>query len=1115
MDPPRALRRGVWTSSGGQAPLDRGGEVSLIPGWSWDPNAADPNELENPTGCYRRTFDLPEGWSANGRRVFLLFEGVDSAFYCWINGVRVGYSQDSRLPAEFDVTEHLVPGVNVVAAQVMRWSDGSYLEDQDHWWLSGIHRDVVLYVKEPVFIADYTVATTLPEASGGSATIHVDVFVHEAVSWDVAMPSQVVVEVLLFDADGRRVAGATTLPADLTPCDPGEVHGQPFEKTPPYFTRKVSVPCVVPAAHLWSAETPYLYTLVLRAVTPAGRPLRHGGQPLSLAPDVEACRVGIRSVCIAGKRLRVNGVPTIIQGVNRHDHCPRNGKAVTEASMLEDVLLMKQYNFNAVRCSHYPNHPRFYDLCDQYGLYVCDEANLETHGFQVGCHPTPFLSNDPRWRNAFVARMARMIQRDRNHVSIIMWSLGNEAGCGGGHAAMAQWARTHDPSRPLHYESGGARTPCTDIICPMYARVATCETMAAENPADERPVILCEYSHAMGNSNGGLDKYWECFRKEGAVQGGFIWDWVDQGLDAVAPSGRKFWAYGGDFGDKPNDAQFCINGVLFPDRSPHPAMEELKFLMRPVTFQVSGLCGELSGVNLETWASVSPVVVVRNWLNFATLDHTTTSWAVIADSGARLASGQLTLPVIPAGSSRELTWAAHLPDLQKLATATVAAAAVASDWTGGTELASSGQSQATASIAPLRGWYLELRTTMVESTSWCNAGHEMASTQIPLPVPAGGFAMTLAVPRLIPSALPPLRVLDAGDQLLQVQCAGGVHMAFYLSGVGAGMLVNLGVKGTQILSQGPAPCFWRAPTDNDRGGEALSYCSRWRSAGIDRLAMAGGTPESITHGPGPHGALRVSVTYRLTPDGDAKAGAAGVAVALVHDVRTDSTVTVSVTATVSSSLPPVPRAGLRLRCPKDMGACEWFGRGPHECYSDRKASAAFGRYTALVDDMHVPYIVPSENGGRADASWVALHRRASTRVGGADKGEAAAAAGSGCVGPGLLLSVSAGDVAQISVQRHSLEALDRASHTHELEAATEAGDGDVHVHVDHRHMGLGGDDSWTPSVDLAHTIPSGATWTWGVTLAALSSDGDDDAFEVHRRLTTQPHAEQPLTGSVS
>ena len=347
----------------------------------------------------------------------------------------------------------------------MRWSDGSYLEDQDHWWLSGIHRDVILYMKEAVFISDYTVKTSLPEKRGGPARVDVDIRVQEAVTSEVALPTDVIVESLIFDADGTQIACVTSSPEDLSWCDPGEVYGQPFDKDQPQFNRKALLSLSVPAARLWSAEVPYLYTLVVRTMTSTATG-NTSSRRFVPASDVEACRIGIRSVSISEKKLWVNGVPVIIQGVNRHDHCPKNGKAVSEESMLQDVLLMKKYNFNAVRTSHYPNHPRFYDLCDEYGLYVCDEANLETHGFHAGMHPTPFLANIPQWRQAYLSRMARMIQRDRNHASIIMWSLGNEAGCGSGQRAMAEWARANDPTRPLHYESGGSRSSCTDIICP-------------------------------------------------------------------------------------------------------------------------------------------------------------------------------------------------------------------------------------------------------------------------------------------------------------------------------------------------------------------------------------------------------------------------------------------------------------------------------------------------------------------------------------------------------------------------------------------------------------------------------------------------------------------------
>ena len=817
MNPPYANRRGVWTAKQKHRVSEAGGELSHLSGWKWNPDVIDSDELENPTGCYRRIFEVPKDWTSEGRRAFLLFEGVDSAFYCWLNGRAVGYSQDSRLPAEFDVTDYLILGRNVLAVQVMRWCDGSYLEDQDHWWLSGIYRDVILYVKEPIFIADYNISTTIPDSARDEASVTVDIFVYESVSLDVDLPSDVVVEAMFFDTDGQRVNRLVSSVDDLMLCSYAETHGQPFDNISPYFTRKVTLTFPVPSAQLWSAETPYLYTLVLRTSTLACRQrIVTTSRVVELRSDVEACRVGIRCVDIHDRRLRINRVPVIIQGVNRHEHCPRRGKSVSEESMVKDIVLMKLFNFNAVRTSHYPNHPRFYDLCDEYGLYVCDEANIETHGFHAGMHPTPYLSNDPEWRDAYLSRMARMVQRDRNHPSIIMWSLGNEAGCGGAHISMANWTRLNDPTRPLHYESGGSRTDCTDIICPMYARVHTCEHMVREDVLDQRPVILCEYSHAMGNSNGSADHYWECFRKEGPIQGGFVWDWVDQGLDAIAPNGRHYWVYGGDLGDVPNDAQFCINGLVFPDRTPHPALYEFKHLMRPVTVSISGLETQTLPDHLETWSRSNPQIRVRNWLNFSSLQDTATSWRIMSDSGACLASGQLLLDDLRPGTTKSFAWHSHLPDPLRLVHLTANRA---------------------GSTASMRRWFVEFRTCTTATKGWCGIGHELACTQVELPSPLQMPCFRAVSQHLTKISPFHIRVLDNGDDMLQVQCANGFHLAFYLCGPKAGSIASMRLGKNELSNGGPIPCFWRAPTDNDRGGEGLSYCARWRNSGIDQLSV--------------------------------------------------------------------------------------------------------------------------------------------------------------------------------------------------------------------------------------------------------------------------------------
>lgn len=620
----------------------------------------------------------------------MTFESVDSAFFCWLNGKFIGYSQDSRLPAEFDISSLCVfnsdtgsdsptgsttavaetaqqvsvtagegSGENVLCVLVVRWSDGSYLEDQDQWWLSGVPRDCLLTCKPPVHISHYEVETKLSESlggcgggeereagtgekgdnsTGGGVLIGADIAEAGAevkVALRIGTPKMggiagrtvsalenYSVEALLYAP--WELTTDLPLPSAEAQAGPGSLSGlgppgEPLvhERLGPITASteslrvfgaqarvEVSIPVREPL--LWSPDAPYLYTLVLGLKDREGRVVQW-----------ESCRVGLRSVRVEGKELLLNGKKVWVRGVNRHEHHPWLGKVCVEECMLSDAVLMRAHNVNAVRCSHYPNHPRWYEICDEFGLLCIDEANIETHGFDPDNHllrqhlqPT----DSPLWTHAMVDRVQRMVERDINHCSIILWSLGNEAGFGPNHSAAAAWVRHRDPTRPLHYEGGGSATHATDVICPMYARIADIIKMAKRDPEDPRPVILCEYSHAMGNSNGNLVEYWEAMETVPGLQGGFIWDWVDQGIwKQVGPThtgshpqltlestggtsqagdaqgqpvkGRKqgmMWAYGGDFGDKPNDLQFCINGLLWPDRNPHPGLQELKYVYRPV-----------------------------------------------------------------------------------------------------------------------------------------------------------------------------------------------------------------------------------------------------------------------------------------------------------------------------------------------------------------------------------------------------------------------------------------------------------------------------------------------------------------------------------------------------
>ena len=509
---------------------------------------------DNATGVYRLNFDFPQNWK--GRKQTIIFDGVNSAFHLWCNGIWVGYSQDSRLAAEFDITEHLQQGENQLTVMVMRWSDGSYLEDQDMWWLSGIFRDVTLLSKPLTAIQDVAVTTDL-DACFNNGYLNVVTYLTE-------QNTEYTVQVQLFDDQCQPVSEPIISSFGERYID---------EKGPALDRAEHKIPVISPQK--WSAESPYLYRVVISLLNSDGKVV-----------DIEAYQVGFRVVEISDGQLKINGSALLIRGVNRHEHHPEKGHAISVEDMLVDIKLLKQNNFNAVRTAHYPNHPVWYELCDQYGLYVVDEANLETHGQ----FPMSRLSNDTSWLNAYMRRMTRMVERDKNHASIIIWSLGNESGIGANHHAMYQWTKQKDPTRPVQYEGGGAATAATDIIVPMYARVDSDVLIPSapsvdpkfaikkwlSMPNEQRPLILCEYAHAMGNSLGSFDKYWQAFRDYPRLQGGFIWDWVDQGLTKTDEKGVDYWAYGGDFGDTINDRQFCINGLVFPDRTLHPGVYEVK-----------------------------------------------------------------------------------------------------------------------------------------------------------------------------------------------------------------------------------------------------------------------------------------------------------------------------------------------------------------------------------------------------------------------------------------------------------------------------------------------------------------------------------------------------------
>ncbi len=688
----------------------------------------------NPVGSYRRAFTLPADW--DGMDVTLHFGAVKSFFYAWVNGTKLGFSKDSKTPAEWDVTGLLKPGENVLAVEVYRWSDGSYLECQDFWRLAGIERDVYLYASPKVRLRDFEVRAGL-DAAYKNGRLGLDV---ELAADDPAALAAASVAVTLFDPAGRKVLAASSPAA-------GTGDGRAAAR----FER------AVPNAARWSAETPALYRLVLESKDGAGR-----------VREAVAVRIGFRSSEIKGGRLLVNGVPVLLKGVNRHEHDPLAGHVISEESMRRDIELMKASNINAVRTCHYPDDPRWYELCDEYGLYVVDEANIESHGMGYGPES---LAKDPAWGPAHLDRVRRMVERDKNHPSVIIWSLGNEAGDGVNFEQAYAWLKKRDPSRPVQYERAGLRAH-TDIYCPMYESIEGMLKYAASK--QDRPLIQCEYAHSMGNSTGNLQDYWDAIESHDQLQGGFIWDWVDQGFAAKTAGGTPFWAFGGDYGPPgvPSDQNFCCNGLVGPDRTPHPALFEVKKVYQYAKFRPVDLA--------------AGTIEVRNGYAFLPLDLFDLGWELTAD-GVKIAAGALPGPALGPGAAKVVRL--PLPKFQ---------------------------------ARPGTEYFLNVSLRLRSARPGLPRGHVVATEQ--LAVPAAG-----AGPARPESALAPLAI-DDGPRFLRVT---GPDFAVRFDRLTGG-LDSFVHDGTELLGAGIEPNFWRAPTDNDFGNGMPRRLNVWRQASLYR-----------------------------------------------------------------------------------------------------------------------------------------------------------------------------------------------------------------------------------------------------------------------------------------
>jgi beta-galactosidase len=805
---------------------------------------------DNPTGDHRLTFDLPDGWP--GGDALLRFDGIESCGRIWLNGTELGVTFGSRLPSEFAVGHLLRPTGNVLAVRVHQWSAGTYVEDQDMWWLPGIFRDVTMLARPDGGLTDVRVHAGYDHRTG-LGTLRVDT------------------------ADGTVLTcpelGLSAAPAGFA----------------------IELP-VTP----WTAETPHLYRV-------------------EVANGVERAvvAVGFRTVVIEDGLFKVNGRAVLFRGVNRHEFDPDHGRVVSEDLMRADLRLMKQHNINAVRASHYPPHPRFLDLCDELGMWVIDECDLETHGFGENDwrrNPTA----DPAWRDALVDRAVRMVARDRNHPSIVMWSLGNEAGVGDNLGHMAAAIRALDDTRPLHYE-GDRECRHTDVYSRMYADHAEVELIGRgeEPPLDDpeldarrraMPFIQCEYAHAMGNGPGGLHEYQQLFERHDRLHGGFVWEWIDHGIRSRTADGREFHAYGGDFGEELHDGNFICDGLVFPDRTPSPGLLEYKKVIEPVRITEAG----------------RGTFTIANRHDFADLSGLTLRWTYEID-GIEHATGELPCPQLAAGESETVA----LP----------AAGVPGAGGGAGTESAAVGEAWWTVSAV------------LAEDTAWAGAGHEVAWGQWPAVeasaqangVKATEFALDGIAPVEIKSDVAPvgLHGAEAGFGLPQA-ARFDEH----------GQLVEVG--GIALVA--PRIDLWRAPTDND----AHALAAQWRHAGLHRvhertigvtadrdalLVRTRVAPAATDAG--------LLVTYRWSEAGDV--------LRLQLDITPDGVWTV-----------PLPRLGLRLGLPAVYDQVEWWGRGPGEAYADTRLAARVGRFTSTVDAMQTPYIYPQENGARIDVRWASV-----------------------------------------------------------------------------------------------------------------------------------------------
>lgn len=907
----------------------------------------------NPVGSYIKNFTVPVTWKE--KPVYISFQGVESAFYLWVNGDFVGYSEDTFTPAEFDITPYLIDGENKLAVEVYRWSDASWLEDQDFWRLSGIFRDVYLYSTPDTHIYDFSATTELDE-NYENADLKIKAKLVNYFQKDI---NSLTVEAELYDSTKKAVLPK---PISIKTSFSGN------------YLNKIEAAAHVKTPLKWSAEHPNLYTIVLTLKDDKGNIL-----------EAESCKVGFRKFEIKDELMKINGERIVFRGVNRHEFNCDNGRAISYEDMLKDIELMKRFNINAVRTSHYPNQNAWYDLCDEYGLYVIDETNLETHGsWKYGQKEEAEITvpgSKPEWTEAVIDRCNSMIERDKNHPSVIIWSLGNESWGGDNFLKMHDFIREKDPSRIVHYEGifhARAWERASDIESTMYTRVEDVEKYARSKP--KKPYILCEYSHAMGNSSGNLYKYWDLFEKYPILQGGFIWDWIDQAIRTKTADGTTFMAYGGDFGETPNDGNFCGNGIIFADRSLSPKIFEVKKCYQSIKFEAEDLkAGKLK---------------ITNKYLFTNLKDYELLWT-IAKNGETISEGRSTIDIKPE-ASEIIALPYTLPD----------------------------------SSCASEEYILTVSLLLKEDTKWAEKGHEIAFEQFKLPVD-----VKAKVSHKTPSEL------SVEETEASLKITGKDFSAAFdkLNG----NLTSYIYKNNELIKEAPIPNFWRAYTDNDAGNKLQNRCATWRVAGKSRILEALSIEIFEER-------VEVSVDYIIPTTTASRCN-------VTYDVYGNGEIKITESLMPGENLPEIPEVGMLFMLDKTYGNISWYGKGPHENYWDREKGAKLGIYNSTVEEQFVPYIRPQECGNKTQVRWATLTDN---------------------TGAGIKIT------AKIPVELNALPytpcELEENDHIYKLPNTNH-----IALRVNHKQMGVGGDDSWGAKTHSDFTLYANKSYSYSFTIKGI------------------------------